>query len=434
MPATAALSDVTVHKAFLSKTMITLIRPALRLYLCLFIGMAKVRIENGERLFKLFNRSLRGESRSIILFRHPYGNEPQLLMWYVLFKMKKAAARAGVMLPPGRPHLRILYGYEVLRWGGPLARFALPRVAALPVYHAKVDSESMNAIINALSEGPYPLALAPEGQVSYTADALPRLESGGVRIGFQAARHLAEKNIPVELLPLSIHYRYAPSAEKKMERLLQEIEHICGWSTESQAWKERIERCREHLLELNEKRYKIEADSNAEYQTRVEAVMEAAMERTRQILDTHDHGGDVFARMYFLRQICWDRIFVPGMSSLNGMPPLERSLADLRAGEAWHAARHLEMVDFLWYFRGPIPDASAPLHTRIEYVQNLYDFSNRTRGGAFSNRRTLHPKEVLWVAAEAISLSEDLEVFKQDKKTATARVMHKLEQAFLEGL
>jgi hypothetical protein len=134
--------------------------------------------------------------------------------------------------------------------------------------------------------------------------------------------------------------------------------------------------------------------------------------------------------MYYLRQVCWDRIFIPGNFDLSSLSALERSQADLAAGEAWHAQRHLEMVDFMSYFSLEPPADDAPLHKRIEYAQNLFDFLNRSRGGAFSNRVSIHPKTVYFVAARPVNISGHLEQFRSDHKAALADVMAELEGAY----
>jgi hypothetical protein len=48
----------------------------------------------------------------------------------------------------------------------------------------------MARITEAMINGRYPLALAPEGQVSYASERLPRLEQGTVRLGLAAADEL----------------------------------------------------------------------------------------------------------------------------------------------------------------------------------------------------------------------------------------------------
>ncbi|MDR3167081.1 MAG: acyltransferase [Treponema sp.] len=392
----------------------------------------------GEKhLFSAFKRALSGDSRCILAFRHPNGGEPQLLAWFIIFKLRHLAARAGFSFAL-KPHVYFVYGYEVARWGGAVARLVMPRLGAMPVHHSKMDSQGMARIYEAIMQGPYPLAIAPEGQVSYTTEDIPRLEQGPVRIGFQAAARLvkAGKNCPVEVLPVSLHYRYGLWGKITLEMLMKKIEGYTrmqgGKGNFPPSFAERIERCRDHILEANERRYGISVDRDRSFQERVDRIIDAALECTERILGVKSGNGDIFNRLYFLRQLCWDRIFLPDYGSFKEMSKVERAIADLRAGEAWHAGRHLELVDFVWYFRGALPSEAASMHIKIEYVQNLWDFANRTMGGAYSNRTNIFPRRVIIQVAPAVNLTERLPDYHRDKKSAIFKAISDLKAAYLD--
>jgi hypothetical protein len=72
------------------------------------------------------------------------------------------------------------------------------------------------------------------------------------------------------------------------------------------------------------------------------------------------------------------------------------------------------------------------LHHKVEYAQNLWDFTNRTIGGAFSNRINILPRRVIIQAAPPINLSDRLSSFRQDKKTAVKKAMADLENAYMD--
>jgi hypothetical protein len=166
----------------------------------------------------------------------------------------------------------------------------------------------------------------------------------------------------------------------------------------------------------------------------MDAVIGGAMRRTAEVLGTAAGEGDHFTRMYRLRQLCWDRIFLPRKDP-GKMRALERADADLRAGEAWYAARHLELVDFCWYFRSfPLPAGDAPLHRRIEYVQNLWDLANRAMGGAYADRKNIPPSRVIIRSSPPIDLSARLERFKQDRRAVIDGTMDELKEAFIAAL
>jgi hypothetical protein len=436
-PVVRAFPNLRIPEPKISTFVIILLKLLARLYLFLFYGIAKIELKDGGELFEAFKRALAGKSRCIIAFRHPNGGEPQLLSWFFLFKLRRLAAKNGVCFERW-PHSVFVYSYEVVRWGGAIARFVMPNIGAMPIHHAKMDREGMSRIYNAIVNGPYPLALAPEGQVSYTTDTIPRLEPGVIRIGFYAAERLAEKDAdcPLEVLPLSVHFRFGSWGRLTVERLLRRIEKLCGFSRRNKKefpFLERVRLCREYILEVNEARYEIKSDTSLSFAERLDRVINAALETAERMLGIKGEG-ELFARMYRIRQVCWDRIFLPDMDSFKSLSRVERSVADLRAGEAWYAGRHQEIVDFCWYFRLPLPTEQTAFHNKIEYVQNLWDFANRTMGGAYPNRISIFPRRMIIDASPVINLSERLPVYHADKKAAIAGAMSDLEKAYLESI
>ena len=434
-PIIRAFPDIKVNEPRISKFVVLLAKLLARLYLFLFLGIARTVLQGEKHLFKAFERSLSGKSRCIIAFRHPNGGEPQILSWFFLFKLRRLASKAGVRFARW-PHAVFVYGYEVVRWGGWVARFIMPNVGAMPIHHAKMDSNGMARIFSAIANGPYPVALAPEGQVSYTADAVPRLEPGVIRIGFQAAKQLAAKGLdcPLEILPISVHFRFGSWGNFTLELLLKKIERICGFSVtgrKKMLFTDRVKQCRDHILEVIEKRYQIIAEPSDSFEKRLDRVINIALETAERMLGVKAER-DFFARMYRVRQICWDRIFLPGVDDLEGMSEVERSSVDLKAGEAWYIARHMELVDFCWYFRIPLPAEEAVIHKKVEYVQNLWDFASRSMGGAFRNRVNIFPRKVIIHTAPVINLSERLPAYNKDRKAELASAMSDLEKSFLD--
>jgi 1-acyl-sn-glycerol-3-phosphate acyltransferase len=434
-----ARPGIKITEPRISKFIVLLTKIFARLYLFLFLGVARVVLRGGDYLFDAYKRALRGDSRCILAFRHPNGGEPQLLAWFIIFRLRQLARKAGVSFAR-RPHVCFVYGYEVVRWGGFVARLVMPRLGAMPVHHAKLDSVGMARIYKAIFEGPYPLAIAPEGQVSYTAETVPRLEQGTVRIGFQAAEKLfkAGKSCPVEVLPVSVHFRYGRWARVSLERLLRRIEKYTGTGMKGKSgtglsFTERLRQCRDVILTNNEKRYGIVPAEGRSFEERVDVVMGFALDSAEKILRIRQgEEGDIIGRLYHIRQICWDRIYVPEMENLDAIPRLERAVADLRAGEAWYASRHMELVDFVWYFRVPIPSEDAPLHLKIEYVQNLWDFANRTMGGSYTKRViNPHPRRVIIQVAPPLNLTARLPQYHRDKKEAITSAMDALRDAYL---
>ena len=434
-PVIKAFPGIIDPEPRISRFVIFLLRIFARLYLFLFYGVARSVLKGGEmHLFQAVERALSGKSRCIIAFRHPNGGEPQLLTWFFLFKLRFLAARRKIRFVRF-PHTVFVYSYEVVRYGGWVPRFVMPNVGGMPVYHAKLDSKAMNRIYKSIVDGPYPVAIAPEGGVSYTTDSVPRLEAGVIRMGFNAAQQLAKKNpdCPVEILPVSFHFQFGSWGKWTLEQLIRKVEKVCGFSRKNRKlpFVQRLEVCREHILRANEERYQLKSDESLSFEKRLDLVINAALETAEQMLNVKGEG-DFIPRMHRLRQICWDRIFVPELESFDKISNVKRSILDLRAGEAWHIGRHIELLTFCWYFRIPVAAEDALLYVKIEYVQNLWDFANRTMGGAFQNRVNLFPRKMIIRAAPVINLSERLSCYNSSKKDAIAAAMSDLENAYLK--
>jgi len=437
IPVTKASPDIKLPEPRISLFVIFLYRILARLYLFLYYGITKIVPHKDKTLFQAFERALSDKSRCIIAFRHPNGGEPQLLTWFILFKLRFYAARHGIRFARW-PHAVFVYSYEVVRWGGWAARYVMPNVGAMPIYHSKIDTAGMTRIHKAIADGPYPLAITPEGQVSYTADTVPRLEPGVIRIGFYVAQNLKKTNpeCPVEILPLSIHFRFGSWGKGTVEMLLKRTEKYCGYLRKDEkklSFEERLYKCRNHILEVNENRYNIKSDDSLSFNERIDKIAHAALETAERMLDL-DNEGDFFVRLHKIRQICWDRIVIPDVFSLKNIPQIQRSVMDLRAGEAWHIARHQELADICWYFKSSIPTENTALHNKIEYVQNLHDFASRTMGGAYSNRVSIFPRKVIIKAAPVINLSERLPKYKENKKDVITETLADLEKAYFDNI
>jgi len=436
-PIITALPDIDLPEPRIKRFVVFLIRFLGRVYLFMFYGVARILLYDDEVLLNAFKRALSGESRCIIAFRHPNGGEPQVLSWFFLFRLRAIAARKGIRFARW-PHAMFIYGYEVARWGGWPVRFVMPNVGAMPIHHSKMDSTGMARIYKAITDSPWPVALAPEGQVSYTIDDIPRLESGVVRIGFQAVKQLEDRNIncPVEILPVSVHFRYGSWGKMNMEFYLRKIEKTCGITrkkADGLSFIERLRHCRDHILRINEKRYNIISDASISFEERLDSVINAALITCERMLDIKSEG-DFFTRLYRVRHICWDKIYLPKINNLEKISQVERSALDISAGEAWYISRHQELADFGWYFRCPLPTEETAFHNKIEYIQNLWDFANRTMGGALSGRIHIFPRKVIIHASPAINLTGRLPEYKKNKKNEIASVLEVLKQAYINSI
>ena len=69
---------------------------------------------------------------------------------------------------------------------------------------------------------------------------------------------------------------------------------------------------------------------------------------------------------------------------------------------------------------------------KIEYVQNLWDFANRTMRGAYANRINIHPKSVTIQAGQVINLNAALEEYQRDRKETVRKLLSRLQDAYTD--
>jgi hypothetical protein len=406
-------------------------------YLKILLGYDALEMIHPERLVRAYRDFFDKKSRLIVAFRHPYGDEPQLIAYVIAKQLIREAGKLGVRFPK-KPHAHFIHGYEVPLWANAFERWVLPRVGAIPVYHTKFDSASVNRIRLLVKDGAYPLALAPEGQVSYTSEGLPRIEQGTARIGLWCAEDLAKEKRPesAAIIPVSVHHVWKKGAGKELDRLIALTESACGIIGRDGTGRfERLSAIADRALFLLEQHYArylgpFSPGGGAPRAERLAAVMEAALKTAERSLGIKPDG-DLIRRVYKIRQTCWDRIFRTDIQDLEELPPVERRIADRFAAEAWLASRHMELVDIAYYLDFDRLKKSDPLDLCIETAQNYYDLVSRMSGGNLSDRKNVSGKKAIIIIGEPIPIDPGTGSIHSQVKLLTESLTEKLRRAYL---
>lgn len=436
------------------RSVLEFIRLASPLYMRAALGFRSVEIAHSERLIEAYRAFFERKLRFLIAFRHPYGDEAQLMAYALLSLLDRESRRSGNPLPR-RPHAHFIHGYEVPLWSGPLERWLLPRVGAVPVYHTKFDAKSIEQIRALMLNGEYPLALAPEGQVSYTSDGVPRLEAGASRIALWCADDIARRKTGerVAILPVSIYHRWERDAESQLDRLIDALERQIGLSRPGAAPREeRLSEAAGSMLEIAERWYArfyrsgggagVDAGSGAKIEAatgvdtdrarRLKGVREAALSAAERALRLRPEGDEI-RRVYRIRQACWDRIYREDIPDRGTLSDIEIALADRIAGEAWFASRHMEFVDLTYYLdldRLHAYGGRAPLDALCETAQNLCDFASRLCGGNISDRPSIRGRRAHIDIGEAIMLEPARAELNAPRKATLEVLTGKLASAY----
>ncbi len=453
-PIVAARKRKRLAPSKISGPLVFLGRQISGLYLRLALRFRKIEIRNARAIVQAVREFQQGRTRLILAFRHPYGDEPQLLFHVLERVLPRCAKKLGTPLLR-RLHMRPVHDYAVALWGDAVIRFILPRVGALPVYHTKIDTQSLNAIRGVMQNGPHPLGIAPEGQISYHAETLPRIEQGTVRLGLWCARDLEKegRSEQVTVLPLSVHYRYETKDFPKILAALKRIDALCGLEpppntrgATPESLLPRIERIETRLLQITEAFYTQTygyqpqepiasgpADAAARHE-RWAALLPFALSVAERILGIEPGNDDPVQRMYRVRQTGWDRVVPERMAEKRS--PVEAALADRSAGEAWFAMRHMELFDLMNYddpaYLGPACPPGALFDRIVETVTTLYDLACRLMGGNITNRPHAIRKNAVLVPGAAMNLTQSLPQFHANAKRTVQALTDELAGRFLD--
>ena len=450
-PASKALPRHRLPESRFSPLALGLTRVLGPAYLRFGLRVRGIEFRHPELLVESWRDHQEGRARLIIAFRHPYGEEPQLLSHALSSLLPRLARNIGTPLP-GTTLARFVHGYEVPLWSGPLIRWILPRIGAVPVYHIKFDKPSVGRLRAILREGPYPLALAPEGQVSYRAETLPRIERGALRLGFWCAEELRAANRAerVLVLPISVHYSFDESGIGKIEALLARLETDLGLSRLAPALHldrderraallSRIEAADLALITAAESYYGISTSSadttgSPTRDERLDALLETALGRAEAVFGIRPEG-DRIARVYRIRQEGWDRIYPE--SGLPSDDSLAQRLADRRAGEAWYMMRHMELVDLCHYLDSGYPRSGGngiSFDRLVEAAYSVADFASRLVGGDFSHRPSLLTRRAVISIAPPIDLTDRCADYLNDRKGAMDEALLALEKSYMTSI
>jgi hypothetical protein len=384
-----------------------------------------------------------GRARFIIAFRHPSTDDGPLVMRLMCGIAAKEAARLGVRLSRA-PKGYFLYGRDVPEWAGRWLAWFFPRTGAMSVFPGQVDSQSLTAIRRCLTEDPHPLAIAPEGQVTYHNEKVAALEPGTAQLGFWCAEDLRRQGRAEEvfILPVCFSYHYRESDWKGLAGLLARIERECGLpplpSAPDAKPYVRVMRTVRYLLDRAEDHYarfygvsfRQSGDEGAgALQRRVDALVEAALGEAERFFRVPPRG-DWVQRVLAVRHAGLTWIHREDIASVDALPPLERALAGRVAAEAWLRLRHMELADVLEYVRLEYLSPDSGIDRYVESVTTLWDVVNRLEGGNISGRGTPFPRDARIEIAEPIPVSRFQESYKANRRRGVAKLTEEILRVF----
>lgn len=382
-------------------------------YLRFVEGISKVETAGIEHLIGGFQQFYGKRARVLVVFRHASVHDAPVMACLFCRSLPAAARRAGVKLG-GRGHAHFLYGRGVLDWAGGGAAFLFPRIAGISVMNRKNDAQGMRTIRRYLSDGLFPICLAPEGQVTYHNHRLGPIEGGTARLAAWCLEDLQrqERDEEILILPVACHYLYRDRPERLFARIIERIVESAGLPPPTAASRyEKLIELTEGLLEKMETFYTrfftIEKSGRkpASLRERIERICRAALRVPETFMQIRPEP-DLLSRVLTVRQQGWDYLFRSDLPEEDQLSPMDRVLMDRIADEVYLHLRHNELVDVLEYIHPEYISPEASLNRLIEYALTLNDVINRLTGGDISSRYSPPGKTVRIRIGEPIKVRQ----------------------------
>jgi hypothetical protein len=383
-------------------------------YLRRLLGVRIERCEGLQQLADEYRRFSLGDSRLIIVFRHVHVNDAQVIFYLINNLLPKRMRRRGRPLGeplPRRPHAHFLYGRGVPLWAGKGLEFVFSRLGGVPVSHRKLERESIDSIRSFISEGRFPVALAPEGQVTYHNRFVYEIEPGFAQLALWAAEDSGAAEVRV--LPISQYYRYGDDPAAVLDTIFGAIEKSTGLRVEAKEPRARLKAYGSALLDRTEtfyhRFYHLDFSFSMEGEftrRRVEVLTDAVLALQERKFGVKAPYNGFTPRIFTVRQAGWDRIFHLDPAQRDERSKLDKAMDDFIASETFLFTRHLELVDLLSYLRPEYGIESDDPNRWIETALNLHDLSLRIQGGNISKRLDIKPTYVSFYIGKPISLSK----------------------------
>jgi hypothetical protein len=351
----------------------------------------------------------------------------------------------------------------------------LQRLGGCSIQRGKLDTVALRTARQLLLDGPYPLAVAPEGATNGHNERLSALEPGAAQLAFWTADDLAKAQRPeaMTVLPIGVQYRFSGNAWPAIEALLSQLEQQSGLATQPAASPDpetlypRLFALAERMLTLMETFYRdsyhrdlpatpaaagaVAAAAPAAAGAAAPAAAGAATpaatanpaaaqtanlalaERLGRLLETAlaevelslaiEPRGDLASRCRRLEQAAWDRLYLAAPPT-----PLERGLADRLAEETAQRLWHMRLVESFVAVSGDYVKERPSQERFADTLLLLWDTQARILGRDPGTRPRLGPRTALISLGEAIAFTPLLEDYHRDRRRAVARLTADLQR------
>jgi len=422
----------------------------------------QVEAENVGVLVDLYRQFQAGKIRLLLAFRHPSATDPFVLAYLLARLVPRVARQQGI--PLRHPiHAHFIYDRGIPLWAGAGMGWLYSQLGGTPIHRGKVDRVGLRSARDLFVNGSLPLAAAPEGATNGHTEIVSPLEPGLSQLSFWCVEDLrkADRSEAVLILPIGIQYRYITPPWSQIEQLLTELETDTGLAvsptkganalTEPVLYK-RLYRLGAHVLTVMEQFYSrfyhqplpavedgstapppdpTEPMSHAEFATRLNALLDAALKVAEQYFNLQPKGS-VIDRCRRLEQAGWDYIYREDLKSIEHVSLLERGLADRIAEEADLRLWHMRIVESFVAVTGKYVLEKPTVERFAETTLLMWDMIARIKGQSPFDRPKLGKQKAIITIGQPISVSDrwpDYEGGRRHAKQAVTTLTQDLQTA-----
>lgn len=347
------------------------------LYLRFVMGVDHIDFMGEKQLQREYQAFRSGESRLILAFRHTAKEDAPLL----LVALNKKRWR----------HAQFLYGRDVLNWAGAITAWLFPRLGCLAVQNRGNNKLGMDLLKQEVKTGRFPLALAPEGQVTYHKGVCSEIAGGVANLAAWAL----ETDKEVIILPIAIGYQYGKNERQTLEQLFRLWEEKSGFALDGE---DKLNQAFEQMVSLVEQFYNTETEHSLGQADQIKKLCELALGEGERLANIPTHGS-ILDRLFNLRYAGEDALFP--IDYENRMKTnFTQTKSEFEAIKAKVYLRHSQIVDVLQYVDPNYIQGPCPAGRACEFMLNLLDVLNRLGGGNIDSRHSpRHKKATLYIGA-----------------------------------
>ncbi len=338
-------------------------------YLYFALKVKRLRIENPQMLAKHIQGFKAKKHILIFTFRHAAKEDAPLLL-------------VGIK----NTHLRFLYGRDVLNWAGKVTSFIFPRLGFIAVQNRGTNKEGLKFLKEEVQKGKFPLALAPEGQVTYHMYRCSPIQTGVANIALWAL----ETGKEVSIVPLVAGYRY----DESLTALISSWQEKTKVQLSQDSCKNQILSAFEQSLDIVASSFQLETNKDLPFIERRDVLCDAILAQAEDLAVLQNREGTILDRLFRLRFIAEDVLF----------GSTERQESQLQNTREY--LKNCQVVDILEYLDPSYLEGADQEGRMYESVLNLLDLQNRLEGGTINSRFSPRIKQAVIYAGDAVVLTD----------------------------